>query len=135
MPKFESTEQLYATLGTTWRKAFEDEAIAGKFRTLGIYVHFIIHEPEGELWLMPDATVHEGAWDGTPDRPEVRMEMKGDIAHRFWLDKLNVPMATAKGDIKAKGPVSKIFSLLPVIKPAKKLFPDIAKANGVSLEL
>ena len=135
MPKYESTEQLYAVLGNTWRKAFEQEDIARKFKSLGIYVHFVVHEPEGELWLMPDATVHEGAWDGTPDKPEVRMEMKADIAHKFWMDKLNVPMATAKGDIKAKGPVSKIFSLLPVIKPAKKYYPDIAQANGVSLEV
>ena len=130
---YNDTEQVYNVLGNTWRRAFAEESIATKFKAMGIYVHFVVHEPEGEMWLMPDATVHEGPWDGTPDKPVVTMEMKTDVAHEFWMDRLNVPVATARGQIKAKGPVAKIFGLLPVVKPAKVYYPEIAKKYGVDV--
>src|ERR1019366_2298302 len=44
--------------------------------------------------------------------PEVIMTMDADTAHRFWLGKVNVTMALARGQIKAKGPVAKILKLV-----------------------
>ena len=131
MSTYQSAEQLYAVIGTAWKRAFEDAHTREKFIGLGILVHFRIHEPEGELWLLHGGTVHEGAWAGTPDKPVVTMEMKGDVAHRYWRDELNVPLATAKGEIKAKGPVTKIFGLLPLVKPVKALYPALCAQHGI----
>jgi hypothetical protein len=46
--------------------------------------------------------------------------MKADVAHRFWLGKVNISLALAKGEMRAKGPVPKILKLVPL---AKSLFP------------
>jgi putative sterol carrier protein len=43
--------------------------------------------------------------------------MEADTAHKFWLGKVNVTMALAKGQMKAKGPVAKILKLVPLVKP------------------
>ena len=43
--------------------------------------------------------------------PEVVMTMEADTAHRFWLGKVNVTVALARGQMKAKGPVAKILKL------------------------
>jgi hypothetical protein len=131
MSVYRSTEQVFAVLGTAWRTAFADAAMKEKFIGLQIFVQFRLHEPDAELWLLADGSVHEGSWQGTPDRPVVSMQMKTDVAHRFWLDQLNVPLATAKGDIKAKGPVTKIFGLIPLVKPVKALYPALCAENGV----
>lgn len=131
MAVYQSAEQTFAVMGTAWRRAFEDAAVREKFVGLGIFVHFRIHEPDAELWLMSDGTVHEGPYGGSTDKPVVFMEMKADVAHRFWLDQLNVPLATAKGDIKAKGPVTKIFGLMPVVKPVKAQYPALCAQHGV----
>jgi hypothetical protein len=48
------------------------------------------------------------------------MFMKADMAHKFWLGKVNISMALAKGDMRAKGNIAKILKLVPM---AKKLFP------------
>ena len=39
-----------------------------------------------------------------------------DVAHRFWLGKVNVTIALARGQIKTKGPVAKVLSLAPLVK-------------------
>jgi putative sterol carrier protein len=46
------------------------------------------------------------------------MTMESDTAHRFWLGKVNVTVALARGQIKAKGPVTKILKLIPLVRPA-----------------
>jgi hypothetical protein len=43
--------------------------------------------------------------------------MEADTAHRFWLGKINITVALARGQIKAKGPVAKILKLVPLVKP------------------
>ena len=45
------------------------------------------------------------------------MTMDADTAHRFWLGKVNVTVALARGQMKAKGPVAKILKLVPLAKP------------------
>jgi hypothetical protein len=131
MPTYRDAGQLLAVMGTAWRRAFADPTTRDKFIGLNMAVQFRIHEPEAELWLLPDATVHDGAFAGVHDRPVVMMEMKGDVAHRFWCDQLNVPLATAKGEIKARGPVTKIFGLIPLVKPVKALYPALCAEHGV----
>src|SRR4026209_1031379 len=56
--------------------------------------------------------------------PEVIMTMEADTAHNFWLGKINVTVALARGQIKAKGPVAKILKLVPLVKP---VFPRYRK--------
>jgi hypothetical protein len=52
------------------------------------------------------------------------------MANRFWQGNLNLAVALAKGQVRAKGPVPKILKLIPV---AKKLFPryeELLRAEG-----
>ena len=53
----------------------------------------------------------------TAMEPEVVMTMEADTAHRFWLGKVNVTVALARGQMKARGPVAKILKLVPLVKP------------------
>lgn len=51
-------------IGTAWRTAFRNPALLEKFLGLGVFVQFKLHEPEAELWLLGDGTIHEGAYAG-----------------------------------------------------------------------
>ena len=53
----------------------------------------------------------------TEMEPEVVMSMEADTAHLFWLGRVNVTTALARGQIKASGPVAKILKLVPLTKP------------------
>ena len=39
--------------------------------------------------------------------------MKADDANKFWLGKLNLVMAMAKGQVRAKGSVPEMLKMLP----------------------
>ena len=64
--------------------------------------------------------------------PEVVMALEADTAHRFWLGKVNVTVALARGQIKAKGPVAKILRLVPIVKPVFQPIPRGGHAEADS---
>ena len=63
-------------------------------------------------------------------KPEIELWMKADIAHKFWLGKVNLVMAITKKDIVVKGSVPKLLMLLPAITPAYKIYPDYLKRKA-----
>ena len=62
--------------------------------------------------------------------PEVVMTMEADTAHRFWLGKVNVTVALARGQMKAKGPVAKILKLVPLTKPIFPRYRALLEQDG-----
>ena len=66
----------------------------------------------------------------TDMEPEVIMSMEADTAHRFWLGKVNVTVALARGQMKAKGPVAKILKLVPLTKPVFPRYRAILEESG-----
>jgi putative sterol carrier protein len=62
--------------------------------------------------------------------PDVTMSMAADTAHRFWLGQVNVTVALARGQIKAKGPVAKILKLVPLTKPVFPRYKAQLEAQG-----
>ena len=58
------------------------------------------------------------------------MTMDADTAHRFWLGKVNVTIAIARGQIRTKGPVAKILKLVPLVKPVFPRYRAQLEAAG-----
>ena len=98
--------------------------VGPKYRDSNITIKFTITEPDGFIWLDKDAQVICGPADL---KPTIEMKLSGDTCHEFWLKKVSMPVALAKGRIKAKGPLPKVIKLLPLLKPAYAAYPDIAK--------
>lgn len=129
MPVFENTAKMYEVLGQLFRTLLADAEMGQKFKDSKINIRFVINEPEGEIWLMDDGEVCCGApADG---KASVTMTLSGDTCHKFWLQQVSMPVALAKGLIKAKGPMPKVLKLLPLLKPAYKAYPDIAAQHGL----
>jgi len=56
--------------------------------------------------------------------PEIELFMNADIAHKFWLGKVNLVLAVTTQEIKVKGSYPKLLLLLPIITPAYKIYPQ-----------
>lgn len=128
MAVFESTEKMYEVLGELFRSLLEHPAVGEKFLQSGIIIKFTIDQPDGHIWLCRDGRVICGEHD---EKPTVEMALSGDTCHQFWLQEIKMPVALAKGAIKAKGPMPKVLNLLPLLKPAYEIYPAIAKKHGV----
>jgi putative sterol carrier protein len=118
MPYFNDAGEVYATIGKLFQDLKDDEELAPKFRQANTIVQYQYREPESRITVK----LIEGE-DGQVDfgdtvlEPEVVMTMDADTAHRFWLGQVNVTVALARGQMKAKGPVAKILRLVPLVKP------------------
>ncbi len=129
MAVFGSTDQMYDALGALLRALYADPTFGPAFRKENLVVRFVMHEPDGEISVTPAGVV----CGPTSEKPTIEMWLSGDTCHRFWLKKVNLPIALAKGLIRAKGPLPKIMKLLPLLKPAYGMYPDIARQNGLPI--
>jgi len=132
MPVFENKEKMQTVLGGLFEKLLSDPGFGPKFVQSDITIKFNISDPNAELWVTPgDGTTGEVIWGGTDLKATVEMTLSGDTCHKFWLKEIAMPIALAKGLIKAKGPMPKILKLLPLLKPAYAAYPDWARSHGL----
>jgi putative sterol carrier protein len=128
---FKDEQEVYEYLGRLFLDLLADEELAPKFRTANTIVQYRYRNPESQITVKL-IEAEEGQVDLGPTRlePEVVMTMDADTAHRFWLGKVNVTVALARGQIKAKGPVAKILRLVPLTKPVFPRYKAQLQAAG-----
>ena len=133
MTYFNDDQEVYEYLGQLFLDLLADEELSPKFRTANTIVQYRYHNPESQITVKL-IEAEEGQVDLGPTRlePEVIMTMEADTAHRFWLGKVNVTVALARGQIKAKGPVAKILRLVPLTKPVFPRYRAQLEAAGRS---
>lgn len=134
MSAFQNTGQLEAVIGGLFRKLLDDTEIRDRFASAGVTVQFVMTEPAGVITIAPDAvTTGPDPVGGERPAADVVMTMAADVAHAFWLGEITLPRALARGDMVADGPVPKILGLLPLLKPAFRLYPKLAREHGVEV--
>ena len=125
MAYFKDANEVYAYIGRLFEGLADDPELAPKFRRANTIVQYRYRDPDSTITVRliegEDGRVDCGE---TAMEPEVVMSMEADTAHRFWLGKVNVTVALARGQMKAKGPVAKILKLVPLVKP---VFPRYRK--------
>jgi putative sterol carrier protein len=125
MPYFKDADEVYATIGKLFEDLADDEELAPGFRKANTIVQYQYREPESRITVkLIEGEGGQVDFGETAMEPEVVMTMEADTAHRFWLGEVNVTVALARGQIKAKGPVAKILRLVPLVKP---VFPRYRK--------
>ena len=129
MAIFANTEKMYEVLGELFNTLMKDESVYQKYLDSNITIKFDIFDPAGYIWLTSDGKVICGEADL---KPTILMTLSGDSCHKFWLKELTLPIALAKGHIKAKGPMPKVLKLLPLLKPAYEAYPEIAKKHNIA---
>ncbi len=136
MSVFTSTDELQQVMEDLWREIKSTPEMAEKLVESRLIVQFRYREPEGLITIdCSDGQEMKIFVGKTELKPLIEMSMKADIAHDFWLGKVNVPMALMMGKIVSKGPTPKALALLPVIKPAYTLYPKVLEIRGKSTQL
>jgi hypothetical protein len=125
MAFFKDADEVYTFIGGLFRELADDEELGPKFRGADTIVQYQYRDPESQITVrMQEGGDKRVDLGETSMEPEIVMTMDADTAHRFWLGKVNVTVALARGQMKAKGPVAKILRLVPLTKP---VFPRYRK--------
>jgi putative sterol carrier protein len=123
MAVFEDAADVDAHIGEIFRQALADPELAPRFAESGVVLKLHYTEPACTMTAdLANARVYFD--EDAPTAPNVEMFMRADVAHRFWLGKVNIAAALAKGEMRAKGPIPKILKLVPL---ARTLFPRYAE--------
>lgn len=121
MPAFKDESEVYQFIGGIFEESLADPDIGPKFADSGVILKVTHPEPDAVFTVdMPSKKVLYGDDARNGPKAVVEVFMKADVAHRFWLGKVNISLALAKGQMRAKGPVPKILKLVPL---TKSLFP------------
>ncbi len=131
MAYFKDDQEVYQFIGKLFEDLTQDEELAPKFRKANTIVQYGYRNPESTITVKmiegEDSMVDLGE---TEMEPEVVMTMEADTAHKFWLGKVNVTVALARGQMKAKGPVAKILKLVPLVKPVFPRYKQMLQDAG-----
>ena len=128
---FKDAQEVYDILGRLFVDIATDEDVAPKFRKANTIVRYQYRDPESAITVrLQEGQPGDVDFGESEMEPEVTMSMEADTAHRFWLGKVNVTVALARGQMKAKGPVAKILKLVPLVKPVFPRYQQMLQEAG-----
>ena len=131
MTVFKDDQEVYQYIGKLFVDLSDDEELGPKFRKADTIVQYKYSNPDSIITVrMQEGQDGDVDFGDTSMEPEIVMTMEADTAHKFWLGKVNVTMALAKGQMKAKGPVAKILKLVPLVKPVFPRYREMLEKDG-----
>ena len=131
MAYFKDADEVYEFIGGLFEDLAEDEDLGPKFRKANTIVQYRYTNPDSQITVkMLDGEDGQVDLGESQLEPEVVMSMEADTAHKFWLGKVNVTVALARGQMKAKGPVAKILKLVPLVKPVFPRYRSMLEEKG-----
>ena len=123
MGVFKDEAELYTYLGGLFELATTKAELADKLAASGVVLRIHYTDPDATITVdMPAKEVETGA--DSSKTPSVELFMTADTGNKFWLGKVNLSVAMARGTVRAKGPVPKLLKIIPA---AKELFPEYEK--------
>ena len=125
MPYFKDEAEVYKYIGGIFTEVLADPELGAEFKATEVIMGLQFTGPTSRLIIdTVEGKVYTGAECDSAPTPNIEMFMTADVSHQFWLGKVNVSQALAKGQMRAKGPVPTILKLVPI---ASKVFPRYQK--------
>ena len=129
MNYFADAEDVYGTIGRMLELVGEDEQLG--VHQVDTVIRTELTDPSSAI------TVSLRPWEATrvdfgetEMEAEIRMSMPADVAHRFWLGEVNVPLAVARGQMEASGPAAKMLRLVPLLQPVFPRYRELLIEQG-----
>lgn len=132
MALFKGPDEVYKYLAQIFKVAMEDPELVEKTKGSGLIVRIDYTDPDSTIGVIFDeGGLFLGA-DQLPDgfKPNMELKMSADDGHKFWLGKLNMTAAMARGKVRVKGSVPKMLKLMPLAKPLRARYEKILANDG-----
>jgi hypothetical protein len=129
--RFKDEADVYQFIGRLLQELAADPELAPQLQRADTTVKFEMRDPGSQITvdLRPESEMRVDL--GPSDlEPEVVMTLDADTAHGFWLGRVNVTVALARGDIEAKGPVAKVLRLVPLVEPTFPRYEQMLRDAG-----
>lgn len=126
MGYFANSAEVDKYIGGMFRAAADHPEVGPQMKAANLVMNVVYQEPDCVLTVVfkePMTVTMEGA----EYKPDITLTMRADTADQYWRGKYNLAVGLAKGQVKAKGPVSKILKLVPLTKPLFPVYNELVK--------
>ena len=133
---YKNAEQLFEIYGYFLDRVLKDDKIGAKMARAGVIIKFIYTDPDCEITIDLKNPPSKPGYHGTfylgpcDVKEDVWSKQSADHSHRFWHGYENPIASVARGKIRQGGDVMAMLKLLPVVKPAFKMFPTALEEMG-----
>jgi hypothetical protein len=130
MGVFKDTDEAARFIGRIWELLADDPEIGPKLAATNLVMRGVYTDPEYQVTVLcrdGAVKVEHGESDIVAD---ASLLLAADMGHHFWLGAVNLPMALARGQIKAEGKMSEIMKVLPFLKPGFQIYRDHLVREG-----
>jgi hypothetical protein len=128
---FADAQEVYEHIGGLLAGLADDEELVARVQHADTVVQYVLRNPAATITISIRAAEPAQVDLGETDLvPEVTLSMDADTAHRFWLGQVNITVALARGQIRARGPVAPVLRLVPLIEPAYARYREQLEAAG-----
>lgn len=133
---YKDADELYKIYGYFLDRVLHDEKIGTKMSKAGIVIKFIYTDPDAEITIdlknKPSKEGYFGSFylGACNLKEDVWSKQPADHSHRFWHGLENPIASITKGIVRQGGKVTAMLKLLPVVKPAFKMFPVVLREMG-----
>jgi hypothetical protein len=133
---YKDADQLFEIYGYFLDRLLTDEKTGGRMSKAGIVIQFIYTDPDCEITIDLKNPPAKPGYYGTfylgpcDVKADVWSKQSADHSHSFWHGHENPIAAVARGKVKQGGNVVAMLKLLPVVRPAFKLFPVVLAEMG-----
>lgn len=129
MTYFNDASEVHHFIGGIFTECVSDPELGPKFKQTGVILKLNFTDPEATVLVdFVDSKVYTGEEVAAGPTPTVEMFMTSDVGHEYWLGKVNVSVALAKGQMRAKGPVPQILKIVPLTKHVFPRYEEMIKA-------
>jgi putative sterol carrier protein len=126
MAHFESAAEVYDQLGGILNNLVYNSARREQLRQADAVVQFAFREPDATVTLDMRARKPPRVDLGeTKLRADVVLAMDADTGRALLTGKLSPTIALARGDVRTKGPVSKVLRVVPATVGAHEVEADL----------
>ena len=133
MSVFKDKDMAKEIFGELWTRMIKETEFGPHLNKSGITILFVIDDPGITMYVDSNGVLFDD--EARAKVPMVTMKMNGDMVHKYWLKKVNIPKALAMRQIKAKGPINKVMQILPLLKPGQELYPEYCKKFGLPMDV
>jgi hypothetical protein len=131
MTSYTNSDDVYTYIGGIFRDATADVDLGPKLAASGVILKLDYSNPDAVLVVdFPQGKVYVGD-EGDALKPNITLYMTTDLAHSYWLGRVNAASALAKGQARAKGSIPKILKLAALAKPLFPRYEASLRAAGL----
>jgi putative sterol carrier protein len=130
MGVFKDSTEASQFIGRIWELLADDPDIGPKLAATNLVMRGSYTDPDYVVTIYCQAGSIKVEHGDTTTEADATLILSADTGHRFWLGAVNLPMALARGQVKAEGKMSEVMKVLPFLKPAYDIYRAHLVAAG-----